>query len=124
MGSVSDRRRDRRLSLGLNVEFTPGASCGVGALYSGTTQNVSAGGLYFQTRSCGLIENGMDLVLKIGIPERAEDSAEPLVLHCEGTVCRIERLLGDNSAGDDRYGVAVKFNNRPNVEFQSLRNLL
>lgn len=124
MSSVSEKRRDRRLRLDLDVEFTPGRSCDIAVPYTGTTQNVSAGGLYLETYSVGLIERGCDLVLKIGIPRRAEAPADPLVLRCEGTVCRIEQLPVDQETRDERFGVAVRFNNRPNVEFQSLKSLL
>ena len=124
MSPPSERRKDRRLGLNLNVEFTPGKSSGVAVPCSGTTLNVSAGGVFFETDAAGLIENGMAVFLKIGVPKHAEGSPDPLVLHCEGTVCRIEELPEHDSDDKKPLGVAVRFNNRPNIEFQWLSELM
>jgi len=124
MNSASDRRKDRRLALNLDVELTPHSSCGTSTSWSGATRNVSAGGVYLQTRPGRPIQNGAAVFLKIAIPNHAKEHADPLVLHCEGTVYRIEKLSGEDNAQGTPMGVAVKFDNRPNIEFQSLDNLL
>ncbi len=124
MSSVSDRRKDQRLPLALDVEFTPGSSQGAGVPCSGVTRNVSAGGVYLETRIGEAIENGTPILLKIAVPKQTEESAEPLVLHCEGTVCRIEKLSDRDDTQGAPLGIAVKFDNRPNIEFQSLDSLL
>jgi len=59
----------------------------------------------------------MDIVLKIAVPNRGEGASEPLALHCEGKVVRVCKLPGPE---DERFGVAVQFNNRPNIIVQSL----
>lgn len=124
MSLVSDRRKDQRLPLTLDVEFTAGKNLGAGAPCSGVTRNVSAGGVYLETRIGKLIENGTPVFLKIAVPKQAEESAEPLVLHCEGTVCRIEKFSDSDDTEGAALGVAVKFDNRPNIEFQWLDSLL
>jgi hypothetical protein len=120
MNQTSEKRKDRRLDLSLGIEFTPGNNSGVPVPCRGTTHNVSAGGVYFETSSGYPISNGAEVLLKMALPERVDGSAEPLVLHCKGTVCRIEAL----NEGGERFGIAVRFNDRPNIEFQSLSKLL
>lgn len=96
----------------------------MGAPCSGVTRNVSAGGVYLETRIGKLIENGTPVFLKIAVPNHSEEPAEPLVLHCEGTVCRIEKLSDKDNTEGTPLRVAVKFDNRPNIEFQLLDSLL
>ncbi len=111
------------MNLNLGVEFALGKGGGLGAPYAGTTRNVSAGGVYLEVSEPRGIENGMDLILKIAVPKRTEDSPDPFVLHCEGTICRIE-YLPNSEGGQERLGLAVKFNNRPNVKSCSLSDLV
>ncbi|HUU69570.1 MAG TPA: PilZ domain-containing protein [Planctomycetota bacterium] len=117
MCSDSERRRDRRLDLSLDVEFTPRKYYGSSLPCTGRTCNVSAGGVYLESPAAGSVTSGMDLVLTIALPHRSEGASEPLALHCEGKVVRVIKLPGPD---DERFGVAVQFNNRPNIEVQSL----
>lgn len=130
MHLTSERRKDRRLSLGLDLEFF------IGALASsvidndrdpgrglGRTRNVSAGGVYFATSTGSIVRNDMELVIRIAIPQRGEGDNELLALHCEGKVVRIDKLPGPRHNDDQRLGVAVQFRQKPNVEFQSLSSL-
>jgi len=117
MSSVSDRRKDRRLELNLDVEFTPRKVYGSSLPAIGRTCNVSAGGVYLETGMGSSVKAGMDLVLKIALPNREEGASQPLALHCEGKVVRVLRIPCPD---DDRFGIAVQFKNRPNIEFQTL----
>ena len=119
MSSVSERRRDRRLELSLDVEFTPRKVYGSSLPGIGRTCNVSAGGVYIETGMGTPIQTGMDLILKIALPNRDEGATQPLALHCEGKVVRVLKIP---TPDDDRFGIAVQFKNRPNIEFQSLTN--
>jgi len=119
MNKISEKRADRRLRLNYEVEFSPTVQNGVAVPCAGTTLNVSAGGVFFETASMCGITDGTELLLKISVPRHGNPSGEPLVLKCTGTVCRIVPL--DDTG---RLGLAVHFNNRPNVEFDSLSRQL
>ena len=119
MSTVSERRRDRRLELNLDVEFTPRKVYGSSLPGIGRTCNVSAGGVYLETGMGDSVKPGIDLVLKIALPNRDEGATEPLALHCDGKVVRVLKLPCPD---ETRFGIAVQFRNRPNVEFQSLTN--
>ena len=120
MSAVPERRKERRLDLDLHVEFTEAATPDASAPLKGRTRNVSAGGLFFETANP--LAAGAELLLDVAIPNRPGEAADPLALHCEGQVLRVVRLAG-TSAGE-RFGVAVKFSNRPNIESQFLSHLL
>jgi len=117
MCADSERRRDRRLDLNLEVEFAPRKFHDSSLPCTGRTCNVSAGGVYFESLAAASVSDGMDIVLKIALPIRGEGAPEPLALRCEGKVVRVCRLPGPE---DERLGIAVQFNNRPNVIVQSL----
>ncbi|HUS59204.1 MAG TPA: PilZ domain-containing protein [Planctomycetota bacterium] len=121
MNAALERRKDRRLDLDLHVEFVEETNRGAALPLNGRTRNVSAGGLFLETSNA--LPEGALLVLDVAIPKRCGAAAEALALHCEGQVLRVMKLSTDANV-EERFGVAVRFMNRPNIESQFLTHLL
>jgi len=123
MSTVSEKRKHRRLNLELAVEFAPDGIHDALAPKCGTTRNVSAGGIYFETSMGGTVRQGAEIFLKIAVPQPKGCSAESFALRCEGHVVRIDKLVR-RKPEQECLGIAVQFKNKPNVEFHSLNSLL
>lgn len=68
----------------------------------GETRNVSAGGIYFVTRSDRL-ETGQELDCLLILPEKLTMAPAPVLVTAHGTVLRI-----DKEPSNDRFGVALE----------------
>ncbi|HKT48842.1 MAG TPA: PilZ domain-containing protein [Candidatus Angelobacter sp.] len=68
----------------------------------GETRNVSAGGIYFVTRSERL-ETGQELDCLLILPEKLTMAPAPILVTAHGTVLRIDRELSQ-----ERFGVALE----------------
>ena len=68
----------------------------------GETRNVSAGGIYFVTRSDRL-EAGQELDCLLILPEKLTMAPAPILVTAHGTVLRIDR-----EPSHERFGVALE----------------
>jgi hypothetical protein len=89
---MEPRRASRRFPLRIGVALDDQA---------GTTRDVSATGLYFETEEIFLSSKTLDFELLLPRP-----SGALLRLRCQGEVVRVE-------PAEDHVGVAVRFTHRP-----------
>jgi len=129
--SPAEKRRDKRLSLTLPLKFFPDARRHAPPR-DGVTHNVSSGGVFFEVPAAQDVPVG-PVELRIGVPAHDDDTDKPtLTLVGRGAVCRVEKLgpdrvLGawpETHAAQGLCGVAVRFEERPTIELQSLEDLL
>jgi hypothetical protein len=110
-----ERRKWPRLDLNLSVEFEskdPASDAGG----TGTTQNVSAGGIYFLTPNWRSLEPGTKL--QIQLSGLAQLNAGPIFrsLKGEATVLRLEVPEEEKEESYAKAGVAARFDERPSIE--------
>lgn len=74
----------------------------VAAEIFGETRNVSAGGIFFMTRS-DLVEPGQELECVLVLPEKLTMAPAPIPVTARGRVLRIHR-----QPQDERVGVAIE----------------
>ncbi len=109
---ATDRREWPRLDLKLNVEFfveREAADQG-----TGTTANVSAGGLYFTTPEWDKVRVGEQVGVQLSGLSSYNHGPLFRILHGRATVLRIDAP----SAPDPAYrtgGVAVRFDEKPRI---------
>ncbi len=109
-----ERRKWPRLELRLSVQFDSPAprreAHGVGS-----TENVSAGGIYFLTSSWDQLEEGMKLQLQLS--GLSQYNAGPIFrsLEGEGTVLRLE-TPAEEGQEYSKAGVAVRFDRKPRIQ--------
>ena len=129
--SPGDRRRDNRLSLTLPLKFFPDTHRNMPPC-DGVTHNVSSGGVFFEAPVAQDIPVGL-VELRIGVPAHDDATGKPtLTLVGKGLVCRVEKLGRDRVLGawpethlaQGLCGVAIRFEERPTIELQSLEDLL
>jgi hypothetical protein len=116
---AAERRQWPRLNLKLNVQFAAEAPQEEGVDGTGTTANVSAGGLYFNTANWKGLEPGQNLQLHLS--GLSGYDAGPLFRSLRGkaTVLRLD-IPGNEETAYSRVGVAVRFDERPRVDVYSL----
>jgi hypothetical protein len=118
----AEKRQWPRLHLKLNVEF----SAAVGEMGAnerpggtGTTDNVSAGGLYFHTPDWKGLQPGVDL--QVHLSGLSGYDAGPLFRSLRGraTILRVD-LPKEQNGGFSKAGVAARFDERPRVDVYRL----
>lgn len=118
MEERENRRKWPRLPLRLKVDFSP-AGQEEHAQGSGVTDNVCAGGMYFRTRDWHLLQPGQPLELRVSGMSCYNHGPLFRTLGGTATVIRL-----DAPASEDflyaRAGVAVRFDERPHVDFANL----
>lgn len=122
----SDRRRDKRLSLNLPVQFAAGAGDDL-LLCDGLTHNVSSGGVYLEVPA-GRVSRGGAVALRIGVDQDPASDQPSVTLVGSGVVRRVDQLpegrvahpWPDMQLRQGIVGVAVQFDTRPTVQLQSL----
>jgi hypothetical protein len=118
--SRAEKRQWPRLHLRLNVEFSAAEEADAARLGgTGTTDNVSAGGLYFHTTDWKDLHPGLDLQLHIS--GLSGYDAGPLFRSLRGkaTVLRVD-VPQDQDAGYSKAGIAARFDERPRVDVYRL----
>jgi hypothetical protein len=112
----SEKRRYKRLPIKLDLSCRKVGSA-EDKLYTGSTVNVSPGGLYFET-AAGTFKAGNLLEIKLSIPPTAG------LLEFGGKISAFARVLRANNIWDsqtdsflspDRYGVALEFCRSPKL---------
>ena len=116
LGSNMERRKWPRLELKLNVQFSLPAE-GAEAAGDGTSQNISADGVYFLTPDWQRLAVGKTLALRLS--GFAPINQGPLFRTVGGkaTILRLDVPKPEDSAA--RAGVAARFRERPKVELYS-----
>lgn len=117
---MGDRRVYPRDRVNLGVECFPSASDGGAEKRRGITQDVSAGGVSFQTASWRGLEVGHTIGLRLsGLSERGCNSGRPRVAKVFATVRRI--IVGRQDAQAPAYAtIAVEFVERPFTQHYKL----
>lgn len=116
----AEKRQWPRLHLRLNVEFAGAETEQVEHVSgTGTTDNVSAGGVYFHTADWRALRTGLDLQLHLS--GLSGYDAGPLFRSLRGkaTILRID-VPKDENAGYSKAGVAARFDERPRVDVYRL----
>jgi hypothetical protein len=112
----SEKRKYKRLPIKLDLSCRKAGSA-AGKLYTGSTVNVSPGGLYFET-AADTFKPGSLLEIKLSIPPTAG------LLEFGGRISTLARVLRANNICDshkdsnlspDRYGVALEFCRPPKL---------
>jgi len=111
----TERRKDRRLDLSLPVEFVLAQAHGAPLVRTGTTRNVSSGGLYFETERAKALDADSPISIKLAIPQRDENSGSMLALFGNARVCRVDPPAA-GAPTEGRCGIAAQFSKRPNVQ--------
>jgi hypothetical protein len=109
-----ERRNAPRLALRFKVLFSP-AGQEEQVAGSGTTENVSAGGLYFRTRDWQLLAKGETIGLTVSGLSQYDHGPLFRVLKGQGTVLRLDAAESPESRRTDP-GVAVRFREPLHVE--------
>jgi hypothetical protein len=117
--SRGEKRQWPRLHLKLNVEFSAEVSSKQRLSGSGTTENVSAGGLYFHTADWSELQPGQDLQLHLSGLSGYDSGPLFRSLRGKATVLRVDALKDENT-GFGKVGVAVRFDERPRVDVYRL----
>ena len=120
--SAEDRGEKRqwpRLHLKLNVEFSAEASEKQRFSGTGTTDNVSAGGLYFHTADWTDLQPGQDLQLHLSGLSGYDSGPLFRSLRGRATILRVDKPE-DEDDGFGKMGVAVRFDERPRVDVYQL----
>ncbi len=115
-----EKRQWPRLHLRLNVEFAESEAREAEHVSgTGTTDNVSAGGLYFHTADWKGLRAGLDLQLHLS--GLSGYDAGPLFRSLRGkaTILRVD-VPKDENSGYSRAGVAARFDERPRVDVYRL----
>ncbi len=117
MTAEMERRKDPRKDIQFQLEFAPVSAYGTPVPCSGITQNVSSGGVYFHTNTAWGLREASKVSVRIAIPGSTEDSAAPLALTASARVLRIDEIVQEKDANPDDalWGVAVRFDHRPNI---------
>ena len=115
MAEPQERRKDRRLSLNLPVEFTLAQAHGAAVIRPGLTHNVSSGGVYFETNMAKALAADSTISIKLAIPQRDENSSSMLSLLGNAVVRRVD-ALADDPGEAVRCGIAAQFSKKPNVQ--------
>jgi len=112
----SEKRKYKRLPIKLGLSCCKVGSA-AGKLYTGSTVNVSPGGLYFET-AADAFQPGNLVEIKLSIPPTAG------LLEYGGRISALARVLRANSICDshtdsklssDRYGVALELCRPPKL---------
>ncbi|NQU76750.1 MAG: PilZ domain-containing protein [Planctomycetes bacterium] len=111
--NTGERRRYPRLAMRLPVTHRPAGQIG-GNLSGDFTTNVAAGGVYFVT-ACPQWRCGQKLDIELDVPPG--EGHFPYAGRCRGlaTVVRCEPVSSDCRG---RWGVAARFDETPNLDFQ------
>ena len=117
--SRGEKRQWPRLHLKLNVEFIAEAHGSQRLIGSGTTDNVSAGGLYFHTADWTELRPGQDLQLHLSGLSGYDSGPLFRSLRGKATVLRVDDLKSEDG-GFGKMGVAVRFDERPRVDVYRL----
>lgn len=117
-GVATEKRKWPRLPLRLNVEFASGEPQAK-AEGSGTTENVSAGGVYFLTSYWPNLKPGLKLSLYLSGFSGYNAGAVFRRVAAEGTVLRLDPPVEEEGAYR-KAGVAVRFEKRPEVDIYRL----
>lgn len=117
--SRAEKRQWPRLHLKLNVEFIAEAPDDQRFNGSGTTDNVSAGGLYFHTADWTDLRPGQDLQLHLSGLSGYDSGPLFRSLRGKATVLRVDDLKNEDS-GFGKMGVALRFDERPRVDVYRL----
>jgi PilZ domain len=121
-GSAAGRGEKRqwpRLLLKLNVEFSAEALQQERISGTGTTENVSAGGLYFRTTEWRDLHPGLDLQLHLSGLSGYDSGPLFRSLRGKATVLRLD-MPEKQDNGYGKVGVAVRFDERPRVDVYRL----
>ncbi len=116
----AEKRQWPRLHLRLNVEFAGAETKKIEHVSgTGTTDNVSAGGVYFHTADWRELQPGLDLQLHLS--GLSGYDAGPLFRSLRGraTILRVD-VPQDQEGGFARAGVAARFDERPRVDVYRL----
>ena len=126
MARTEEKRKHRRLELGVPLLFTLQAKSGTGLTRSGFTRDVSPGGIFFRTEAGQGVESHQELNVKLLIPRQGDPSEATVSLSGEAKVVRIENLPRSlNALGEvsKRWGIAVQFTRRPSVDLSTISTL-
>lgn len=126
MARTEEKRKHRRLELGVPLLFTLQAKSGAGLTRSGFTRDVSPGGIFFRTEAGQGVESHQGLNVKLLIPRQGDPSEATVSLSGEAKVVRIENLPRSlNALGEvsKRWGIAVQFTHRPSVDLSIISTL-
>lgn len=114
MDNKTERRKWPRLPLKLNVEFfSPSREELEG---TGTTENVSAGGIYFRTTQWHELEVGQDIA--VSLSGFSAYNLGPLfrTLRGEAEILRLEPPGEEAEPSYGQAGVAVQFGETPRMD--------
>lgn len=109
----TERRKWPRLQLKLNVEFVA-VDGGHRVTGSGTTANVSAGGVFFQTPDWRGLETGQSVRLHLSGLSGYDLGPLFRSLRGEATILRLE--VPEEEEPYTKAGVAARFDERPRVD--------
>jgi len=111
--NITERREWPRLALKLNVEFfaEQDEQEPHGA---GTTENVSAGGIYFRTPEWGDLKIGQNLGLQLSGLSSINHGPLFRILHGRATILRVD-LPPEEAPPYGTAGVAARFDERPRI---------
>jgi len=115
----TEKRQWPRLNLRLNVEFIADTPDEGRVSGTGTTANVSAGGLYFRTADWRHLQLGQNVQLYLS--GLSGYDAGPLFrgLRGKATILRLD-IPENGDAAYGRVGVALRFDERPRVDVYRL----
>ena len=113
MRSRTEHRTNPRLRLSYPIEVFVRELGSAGGT-RGVTTNLSARGAYFKTFTWGVFREGGRVEVKILVPHPLRSGEDSIQLHMktEGTVRRMEEIVGREALGEDGLtlkGVALKF---------------
>ncbi len=111
--NITERREWPRLTLTLNVEFFPGSE-DQELRGAGTTENVSAGGVYFQTSNWQALQVGQNVGLHLSGLSSYNHGPLFRELHGRATVLRVDPP-SEEQPPYRNAGVAVRFDERPRI---------
>ena len=111
---ASERRKDVRQDIELQLEFAPSTEYGTPVTRVGVTSNVSPGGVLFHTNKGGCLRKDAELSVRIAIPRSKEDPGSPLALAGRARVRRVFELP-QNGQGEPTWAVALMFNEKPSI---------
>ena len=107
-----ERRKWPRLELRLNVDFRS-VEPEEQASGTGTTKNVSAGGIYFQTPHWQQLETGS--IVRVKLSGFGQYDVGPIFRSLEGRA-KVLRLDPPADYEEEKGGVAVKFQESPQFD--------
>jgi len=131
---IKERRKDRRLPLGLSIEYELSEGQPTDLKGLGVAKNVCTGGLLFETTATASLLPGAQLDLRIGLPSgllsgrrnssevcTTQRHSSRFALRSPARIVRVEEVFeeGGKYAPESMLLVAVEFRSRPRISLSA-----